>query len=355
LRTRAAAETIGSMAASWSTQITGGVPVGVAFTPFETRADVILRLAIRADVLGLQRVDVAEGWTHDALILLAEIAQRTTHIELGTSVLSAWGRTPATMALGAAGLQRCSGGRFSLGIGASSPPLTEGFHGIEWDRPAGRLRETLTALRALLAGERLPAPASGARPLRLGVLPDQEIPLVLAALSSGSIRLAGELADAWAPFLWARSRIGEGRALLAEGEARAEAPSPTRVVIAVPVALAPGHAGARELAAWWLATYVTRMGPLYPRMLAERFGMRAAVEAVAALGDRRPVLPAAAQELAEEVTLMATYDRAGDAIGSWLDAGADSVSLVLPPGRPEAELTEILEVAADATATAAAA
>jgi alkanesulfonate monooxygenase SsuD/methylene tetrahydromethanopterin reductase-like flavin-dependent oxidoreductase (luciferase family) len=223
-----------------------------------------------------------------------------------------------------------------LGLGASSPPLTEGFHGIAWERPAAQLRSTVSAVRALLDGERLPSPAADARPLRLGFLPDERVPIALAALSDSSIRLAGELADEWAPFLWARSRVGEGRALLGTSQ--------TRVSVALPVALAPGRAAARELAAWWLSTYVTRMGPLYPRMLGERFGMRAAVEAMA--GARE--LPAVAEELAEEVTLMATYDRADDAIGAWFAAGADNVSLVLPPGRPEAELTEILEVAADA-------
>ena len=257
--------------------------VGVAFTPFETRTDVILRLAARADDLGLDRVQVAEGWTHDSMVLLAELALRTSRIDLGTSVISAWGRTPATMALGAAGLQRCSGGRFSLGIGASSPPLTEGFHGIVWDRPVAQLRQTLTAVRALLSGDRLPSPAPGARPLRLGVLPEVPVPIVLAALSPDSIRLAGELADGWAPFLWARSRVEEGRVLLQEGESRAEAPTPTRVSVGVPAAFAPDEKSARRLAAWWLSTYATRMGPLYPRMLGQRFGMAAAVEAV----DRR--------------------------------------------------------------------
>ncbi|HEY1358289.1 MAG TPA: LLM class flavin-dependent oxidoreductase [Thermoleophilaceae bacterium] len=327
--------------------------VGVGFTPFETRADVILRLAIRADELGLARVEVAEGWTLDSTILLAEAALRTSRIGLGTSVISAWGRTPATIALGAAGLQRSSAGRFSLGIGASSPPLVEGFHGIEWDRPLARLRETLTAVRALLAGDRLPNPAPGARPLRLGVAPEVPVPLVLAALSSGSIRLAGELADEWAPFLWARSRIQDGRALLQEGESRAEAPTPTHVGVGVPVALAGDEEGARRLAAWWLSTYATRMGPLYPRMLGERFGMAAGLEAVveAADGNREPELPAVAETLASEVTLFATYDRTRDAIAAWLSAGADSVHLVLPPGRPEEELTEIVEVAAGVAAS----
>jgi alkanesulfonate monooxygenase SsuD/methylene tetrahydromethanopterin reductase-like flavin-dependent oxidoreductase (luciferase family) len=252
--------------------------IGIAFTPFETRTDVILRLAIQADDLGLDRVDVAEGWTHDSMILLAELALRTSRIDLGTSIISAWGRTPATIALGAAGLQRCSKGRFSLGIGAGSPPLTEGFHGIAWERPLGRLRETLTAVRALLSGDRLPNPASDARPLRLGVLPDVSVPITLAALSPGSIRLAGELADGWAPFLWAQTRVREARALLREGESRVEVPAPTRVSLGVPVALGPDQESARRLAAWWLSAYTTRMGPLYPRMLGERFEMAAGVE-----------------------------------------------------------------------------
>jgi alkanesulfonate monooxygenase SsuD/methylene tetrahydromethanopterin reductase-like flavin-dependent oxidoreductase (luciferase family) len=321
------------------------VPLGVAFTPFETRADVIMRLAIRADMLGFRRVEVAEGWTHDATILLAEIAQRTSRIGLATSVLSMWGRTPGTLAMTAAGLQRCSGGRFTLGLGASSPPLTAGFHGVPWERPAARLRSTVSEVRALLDGERLAAPAGGARPLRLGVLPDDRVPIALAALSDSSIRLAGELADEWNPFLWSRSRLDEGRALL--GDSR------TRVSVGVPVALAPGRAAARELAAWWLSTYVTRMGPLYPRMLGERFGMRRAVEALA--GGNGRTLPAVADELADEVTLMAPFDRADDAIGAWFAAGADDVSLVLAPGRLESELAAVLEVAAEAMADARAA
>src|SRR5215204_2457504 len=130
--------------------------LGVGFTPFETRTDVIARLAGHAEDVGLDRVDVAEGWTHDSLIVLAELAARTSRIGLGTSIISVWGRTPATMALGAAGLQRLSGGRFSLGIGAGSPPLAEGLHGVPFERPVVRLRETLAAVRALLGGDRMP-------------------------------------------------------------------------------------------------------------------------------------------------------------------------------------------------------
>ena len=116
----------------------------------------------------------------------------------------------------------------------------------------------------------------------------------------------------------------------------------------VPVALGPDDKTARGLAAWWLSTYSTHMGPLYPRMLGERFGHAAAVDAVIEAGrdTRRPELPPAAEELARDVTLIGTYDQAGEAIASWFDAGADDVQLVLPPNRSEEELEEIVEVAA---------
>src|SRR4051794_27754063 len=323
--------------------------VGIAFTPFETRSALILRLAEQADRAGLARVDVAEGWTLDAPTLLTEIAVRTERIGIGTGVLSTWGRTPGTIAMAAAALQRSSGGRFTLGLGSGSPPLAEGFHGTRWDRPLDRLRGTVVAVRALLRGERLPDPAEGARGLRLGVVPDVPVPLGLAALAPQAVRIAGELADAWAPFLWARSRLEEGRGLLQEGESRAETPTPTRLSIAVPAALAPDERSARGLAAWWLSTYGTRMGPLYPKMLGTRFGMADGLSAVVeAAANGSADLPARAEELADEVTLLGTHREARTVIDAWFDAGADSVHVVLPPGRPEEELSEIVAVAAEA-------
>jgi alkanesulfonate monooxygenase SsuD/methylene tetrahydromethanopterin reductase-like flavin-dependent oxidoreductase (luciferase family) len=310
--------------------------LSIGFTPFETRTEVIAELARHAEEVGLARVDVAEGWTHDALIIVAELAARTSRIGLGTSVVSMWGRSPATLALGAAGLQRASGGRFSLGIGAGSPPLAEGLHGLTWERPVDRLRATLIAVRALLDGERLPAPPDGARALRLGAPPEQRVPLTLAALAPASIRLAGEHADAWTPFLWARSRVDEGREL-----------ARTRVSLGVPVALGPTGAEAQQLAAWWLTTYLTRMGPLYPRLLAQRFGMADGVDAVLAGALAAP----AAGALAAEVTLLGTYDEAADRIADWA-AAADDLTLVLPPGRPEEELAALLELAAAAPVAA---
>lgn len=58
-------------------------------------------------------------------MLLTEVALRTTRIGLGTAVLDVWGRSAATLAMPATTLAEVSGGRFTLGLGAGSPPLAE--------------------------------------------------------------------------------------------------------------------------------------------------------------------------------------------------------------------------------------
>jgi alkanesulfonate monooxygenase SsuD/methylene tetrahydromethanopterin reductase-like flavin-dependent oxidoreductase (luciferase family) len=90
-------------------------PIGVGFTPLETRRDVVLHVAARAEQLGHESFHPAEGWGHDAAVLLTEVAVRTTRIRLETGVLNIWGRSPATLAMLATSLQEVSGGRFTLG------------------------------------------------------------------------------------------------------------------------------------------------------------------------------------------------------------------------------------------------
>jgi alkanesulfonate monooxygenase SsuD/methylene tetrahydromethanopterin reductase-like flavin-dependent oxidoreductase (luciferase family) len=324
--------------------------VGAGVTPFQTDADATIRLAVAAEELGFARFGTAEGWAHDAVVVLTQIAGATSRIRLASAVLPIWSRSPAAIAMAASGMQRVSGGRFELGLGASSPPLVEGLHGLTWEDPVERMRTTLVSVRSLLRGDRLPLDREGVRPLRLGSPPDQPVPILLAALAPASIRLAGELADQWLPFLWARSRLSDGRNLLAEGEARAESSSSTAVSASVPLAIGEDEEAARRIAAGWLLAYVTRMGPLYPRLLRDRFGFADQVDALLGAndGEAPPRLPAAAEELAREVTVMGTYDEAPGAVRAWLEAGVDAIDLVLPLGVPEEHLREMLEAAAPA-------
>jgi alkanesulfonate monooxygenase SsuD/methylene tetrahydromethanopterin reductase-like flavin-dependent oxidoreductase (luciferase family) len=327
-----------------------GSRVGAGATPFQTDPDATIRLAVRAEELGYARFGTAEGWTHDAVVLLTQIAAVTSRIGLATTVLPVWSRTPAAIAMAAAGLQRASGGRFALGLGASSPPLVEGLHGIPWEQPLTRMRTTLIALRVLLEGGRLPLDRENVRALRLGAPPERPIPIYLAALGPSSVRLAGELADHWLPFLWARSRLTEGRSLLVEGEAAAQQPTATGMTVSVPLAIAEDEPTACRIAAGWLLAYLTRMGPIYPRTLRGQLGFAREVDALLDANQTGgpPRLPAAAERLAREVTVMGSYEEAPEAVGAWLAAGADAIDLVLPLGVPEKQLHEMLEAAAPA-------
>jgi alkanesulfonate monooxygenase SsuD/methylene tetrahydromethanopterin reductase-like flavin-dependent oxidoreductase (luciferase family) len=279
----------------------------------------------------------------------------TSRIGLATAVLPVWSRTPAAIAMAAGSLQRASRGRFALGLGASSPPLVEGLDGMTWQQPLGRMRTTLLAVRTLLDGGRLPLDREHVRPLRLAAPPEPRVPIFLAALAPASVRLAGELADHWLPFLWARSRLPDGRELLAEGEAATERSTATGVSVSVPLAIGEDEDTARQIAAGWLLAYLTRMGPLYPRMLRDYFGFAREVDALieANGGGGPPRLPPEAEALAHDVTLMSTYEETPDAIRRWLEAGADTVDLVLPLGMPEQQLREMLEAAAPAATSSA--
>jgi alkanesulfonate monooxygenase SsuD/methylene tetrahydromethanopterin reductase-like flavin-dependent oxidoreductase (luciferase family) len=325
----------------------GPATVGAGVTPFHDDAGTTIRLAVHAEELGYGRFGTAEGWTVDAVSVLSRIADATTRIGLASAVLPVWSRTPAAIAMAAATLQEASGGRFLLGLGASTQPLVEGLHGRHWEDPVGQLRTTLEAVRALLAGDRLPLDREGVRPLRLGRAPDPPVPIALAALSPASVQLAGELADEWLPFLWARSRIDLGRALLDEGAERAAEPRPTRVAPSVPLALGADAATAHQIAAAWLLAYMTRMGPLYPRLLRDRFGFAAEVDALlqANRDGGPPRLPPEAERLAREVTVMGTYEEAPSAVRAWLEAGADAIDLVLPLGLAEETLRDMLAAA----------
>jgi alkanesulfonate monooxygenase SsuD/methylene tetrahydromethanopterin reductase-like flavin-dependent oxidoreductase (luciferase family) len=317
--------------------------VGIAFTPFEDRFDVIERTAVLAEQRGFESVGVAEAMTLDAPIVLARLAERTARITLMTGVLSVWGRSPATLALTAAELQRASGGRFALGLGSSTAPITEGFHGQAWQAPLRKLRDTIVAVRALLSGERLPGVPDGARPLRMGLAPTTPVPIALAAITAPSIKLAGALADQWLPFLLPAQALDVGRELMADAAARAGRATTATVTASVPLAIAEHRDDAARIAARWLVTYSTRMGPVYPRALREHGydnELDALLEANSDPRDAR--LSPEAEQLAHDVLLYGTYDEAPALCQEWLKH-ADNLAVVAPFGLPAEQIAASVE------------
>lgn len=164
-----------------------------------------LELVREAERMGVDSVWVPEFWAFDALTPLGYLAAVTSRVRLATAIAQLGARTPAMLAMSALSLQALSGGRFVLGLGTSGPQVMEGWHGVRFDRPVQRTRETIEILRAITAGERLdhhgavytlPLPGGQGRPLRSPV-PPTHIPVYVASLGPANLRLTGELADGW--------------------------------------------------------------------------------------------------------------------------------------------------------------
>ncbi|MDF2975584.1 MAG: hypothetical protein K0S40_312 [Actinomycetospora sp.] len=320
--------------------------LGVGLTPMETRREVVLHLARRAEELGYGTFSVAEAWGWDVGVLLAEVAGVTERIGLGIGVMNTWGRSAGTIAMLAASLDAVSGGRFRLGLGAGSPALAEGLHDVPFDRPVEHLAAVTVQVRRLLRGERL-EPTTGARGLRLGVPPCPDVALHLAALGPRSVRRAGELADGWDPFFVPVSGLGRLADGVREGAAHAGRDDRPVVCPAVPAAVADDPAVSRATAWWWVAFYLTAMGPLYPRTL-RAHGLGAAVDEVVAARPtgRTTDVPEGAEVLLDELTIHGDATQGRAALERWRAAGAEEPAIVLPPGRPVDELDHILEALA---------
>ena len=158
-----------------------------------------------AERLGVDSVWVPEAWMYDALTPLGYLAAITERIRLATGVVQLGARSPAMLAMSALALQAMSDGRFVLGIGTSGPQVMEGWHGVRFDRPVTRTRETIEIIRRVAAGERLsyegttytlPLPDSQGRAIRSPVA-GAEIPIHVASMGPANLRLTGELADGW--------------------------------------------------------------------------------------------------------------------------------------------------------------
>src|ERR1700679_634813 len=104
---------------------------------------------------GLDIVFVPEAYSFDAVSQLGFIAAKTERLEIGSGIFQLYSRTPALTAMTAAGLDFVSGGRFTLGLGASGPQVIEGWHGVPYDAPIGRSRELSEICRSVGRRERL--------------------------------------------------------------------------------------------------------------------------------------------------------------------------------------------------------
>ncbi|HYZ52353.1 MAG TPA: LLM class F420-dependent oxidoreductase [Streptosporangiaceae bacterium] len=320
---------------------------------------------------GLGIVFVPEAYSFDAVSQLGYIAAKTERLQIASGILQIYSRTPALTAMTAAGLDYVSGGRFTLGIGASGPQVIEGWHGVPYDAPVGRSRELIEICRMVWRRERLsyagrhymiplpPDQGTGlGKPLKLINHPVRErIPIALAAVGPKNVALAAELAEGWEPFFYLPEKAAEvWGGPVAEGTAKRDpALGPLDVIAQAPLAIGDDVTGLRDLARPFFALYIGGMGARgrnFYNTLARRLGYEAEAERIqdAYLDGRKDeaaaMVPA---ELLERTSLIGPEGYVRERLAAWREAGVTTLTIT-PIANTHADRVQLIERAAELAA-----
>lgn len=286
----------------------------VPVLPFDLRES--CELARAAEDAGYTDAWSAEVGGTDAFAVAAAIGIATKQLRIGTAIVPVYTRPPALIAMGAVAAQQASGGRFCLGLGASSPVIVEGWMGLSYERPYRRVKETLEAVRAALAGEKVDYAGEmvTAKGFRLEAAPAQPVPIFLAALGPRMLSLAADASDGVALFLASEegvriaAKAAPGKELLARVMCFVDQP----------------RNEVREFARWLINPYLAVPG--YNRFVAEQ-GFEDVARAVGdawKARDRKAALAAIPDELIDALIINGSAGECAERIASFRDAGLDT-------------------------------
>jgi len=269
----------------------------------------------------------------DAFTPLALAAVWEPRLRLGTAIVPVFTRGPALIAQSAASLAALAPGRFSLGLGASSPAIVEQWNGIAFDQPYRRTRDVLRFVRQALDGEKV---AGGfdtftAAGFRLEQPPQQRVPILLAALRPQMLALAGREADG-AILNWL-SAGDVGRCLAAIGNPASQ------IVARIFVCPTEDSGYARTLGRRMIAAYLTV--PAYAEFH-RWLGRGPRLERLWQLwaqGERAAAAQAVPDDVVDELVLHGTPASCRDQLRRYVEAGVQVPVLAVLP-TPETATAE---------------
>ena len=237
-----------------------------------------------ADDAGVHSCFVAEAWGRDAFTILTVLARETSQIQLGTSIVNIFSRTPAALAQHFATLDELSGGRMIAGLGTSGHRVIEHFHGVPFRKPLTRLREYVDIINSLMRQE--PLKYHGEffqleRGFTLRFEPVRKhIPIWIASVTPKSVKQTAEIADGWFPIFVPKEQWKSQLSGFFDA-ARAAGRDPAAVVVRNPSGVTVTDQPERALmgAAAGAAFYIARMGDFYYEHFC-RMGYQAEADAV---------------------------------------------------------------------------
>jgi alkanesulfonate monooxygenase SsuD/methylene tetrahydromethanopterin reductase-like flavin-dependent oxidoreductase (luciferase family) len=285
-----------------------------------------------ADSENVDSVWVPESWGRESFSTLGAVAQVTEKVRLGTSIISIFARTPATVAMGAMTLDMLSNNRAVIGLGSSTEAIVEGWHGARFEQPVARMREYVECLRLMTSGEKASYAGKFYNLKNFKLLhqpPRSHVPIFVAAVNKRMVSLASELADG--VLLYMRPFKELGRTIT--GIKKATSGRKFEVALSLICAISDSEPGkAREKAAKTLAFYVA-VGKYYARFLADN----GFPDEVARISDAywKSGGDAAAKQVTEKmldsITIAGTRGDCRKALARFCDAGVTLPILQLNP------------------------
>ena len=170
-----------------------GITVPFDGVPLAEQRDWIVELAD----LGYTDVWSSEANGADAFTPLTLASVWAPSLRLGTAIVPAFTRGPGCLAQSVGSLASAAPGRLALGLGTSSDVIVERWNDIPFDRPYQRTRDMLRFLRQALTGTKVEVELETltVRGFKLGIVPPEPVPILVAALREGMLRLAGREGD----------------------------------------------------------------------------------------------------------------------------------------------------------------
>jgi len=274
--------------------------VALAAVPGRRRAT--LELAREIERRGFQGIYCASFG--DGMALCQALAQATSHIPFGTAIANLYTRHVADYAQHAAFIHELAGGRFHFGVGVSHDAVNRRL-GVATGKPLADARRFADGYRKAQAGE----------------LP----PLVLAALRTRMVALAGELADGVVFANVARSHVPASLAALPA--AKRGAPG-FFVGNMIPVCIADDRAAAAARSRRTLQMYLGF--PNYRNHWREAgyADEMDRVEKALAAGEREQVHELVSERWLADVSLFGSAAEVRDGVAAWREAGVTTPILV---------------------------
>ena len=141
---------------------------------------------------------IPETWGMENFSMLGIVSKQNKFSKIGSSIINIYSRSPSLIAMGAATIDTISKGRLILGLGTSSMPIIEDFHGQSFESPVQRMKEYVDIIRLALSGEKINYSGKifSLKDFSLLVKPlRNEIPIYLAAINKKMVELTWNIAD----------------------------------------------------------------------------------------------------------------------------------------------------------------